>query len=166
MMIISIQDNYQLTYGILLENVTAIYTNKLIYLRTDYGSYWRGKVNVKNSAIIPKNDDPVYLIDAWTNFDDDDDLGVVVHNYGYDLNIPNVQVYGFDVKSNTNRFYIFNNYFSYNGRVAIGSDKDGNFEIAKNYIKLDGNGNRLFNIYYPTKNNIQLNNISGDNTQL
>lgn len=149
-----------------IENVTAIYTNKLIYLRTDYGSYWRGKVNVKNSSIIPKNDDPVYLIDAWTNFDDDDDLGVAVHNYGYDLNIPNVQVYGFDVKSNTNRFYIFNNYFSYNGRAAIGSDKDGNFEIAKNYIKLDGNGNRLFNIYYPTKNNIQLNNISGDNTQL
>ena len=71
---------------------------------------------------------------------------------------------GFEVKSNTNRFYVFNNYFSGNATEEIG--RNGDFEIAKNYIKLDSNGNRLFNIYYPSKNNIKLNNIRGDNAQL
>ena len=149
---LTVKDSVLGRYGInqdgfgnmVVDNVTVRYTNQFIRLRDDYGSTWNGTIKVTNSKIIPGNNNPVYLVSARIVYDSKDSSGKsYVHNYGYDLRIPNVIVNNFEIASNTNKFYVFN---------IKDSKANGNLKAIKNnYIK-----SNTFNFYYPSDKNITI----------
>ena len=71
-----------------------------------------------------------------------------VHDYGYDLRIPNVNLNGFKVYNSSNDFYVFN--------IGESPNKaNGNLEYIKNnYIRPNS-----FNFYYPSNDAIHVNNV-------
>ena len=127
-----------------ITRVTVKHTNQFIRLRDDYGSLWNGTVNVQDCGIIPDNNDPVYLVSAKVIYDNDG----FVHDYGYDLRIPNVNLNGFKVYNSSNDFYVFN--------IGESPNKaNGNLEYIKNnYIRPNS-----FNFYYPSNDAIHVNNV-------
>ena len=135
----------QIGYGDMNVNrVKVKHTNQFIRLRDDYGSSWNGNINVNNCEIMPDNDNPAYLISAKITYDKDG----YVHDYGYDLRIPNVNLNGFKVYNNSNDFYIFNISESVN-------KTNGNLKTIKNnYIRPNS-----FNFDYPSADEIIKENI-------
>lgn len=144
----------QVGYGNMNVNrVKVKYTNQFIRLRDDYGSTWNGSINVNNCEIMPDNNNPVYLISARITYDNDG----YVHDYGYDLRIPDVNLNGFKVYNNSNDFYVFN--------ISETVNKtNGNLKTIKdNYIRPNS-----FNFDYPSNHDIVTSNVescvSNDNS--
>ena len=136
-----------------VNRVKVKYTNQFIRLRDDYGSTWNGSINVNNCEIMPDNNNPVYLISARITYDNDG----YVHDYGYDLRIPDVNLNGFKVYNNSNDFYVFN--------ISETVNKtNGNLKTIKdNYIRPNS-----FNFDYPSNHDIVTSNVescvSNDNS--
>ena len=136
-------------YGKLnLDHVAVYNNNHFISFRTDYGSLWNGTVNIKDCWIHPGNNDTVTLITFKISYDDNG----YVHNFGYDLSLPKVNVNGFKVFNNVSKLYIFNNSDDQTGKVK------GNLKKISNYIK-----NNKFSYYYPKKSDIKVSNVSNKN---
>lgn len=127
-----------------IDNVDMYYRNYFINLRSDYGSLWNGTISVSNSKIHPYNGNNVYLVDFRLSYDNN-----YLHNFGYDLYLPNINVGNFKVDSDISRLYIFNNSESNTGLV------EGNLRNVQKYIK-----NNQFKYYYPKKSNIRVSNIT------
>lgn len=79
-----------------INNVTTLSPSTLVYLRDDYGSTWNGTINIKNcnmaKAINPQ------IVTFYTNYDNNNQL----HNYGYDLYLPNITIDGLTINDNNN----------------------------------------------------------------
>lgn len=79
-----------------INNVTTLSPSTLVYLRDDYGSTWNGTINIKNcnmaKAINPQ------IVTFYTNYDNNNQL----HNYGYDLYLPNITIDGLKINDNNN----------------------------------------------------------------
>ena len=90
-----------------IDNVTVISPSKdnLIYLRGDYGSTWNGNINISNSTIKPRSGVTTIYLVYWAASVKDNK----VHNYGYDLWLPDLKVNNLKINStSTNKMYIFN----------------------------------------------------------
>ena len=90
-----------------IDNVTVISPSKdnLIYLRGDYGSTWNGTINISNSTIKPRSGVTTIYLVYWAASVKDNK----VHNYGYDLWLPDLKVNNLKINStSTNKMYIFN----------------------------------------------------------
>ena len=129
-----------------IENVVVYYQNTFIKLRKDYGSFWNGFINIKNCWMHPGNNDPVSLVEFQLSYDDNGYL----HNFGYDLVLPKINVNGFKVFNNSSTLYAFDN--------SITGKANGDLRKLKSYIK-----NNQFSYSYPNKNDIKGNNINNRN---
>jgi hypothetical protein len=87
-----------------IANTTVSGNPNFITLRHDYGSVWDGLVTITNSTFIPPNANDTSLIDFKIEFD-----GNKIHNFGYDLVLPNVNVNGLKIKKKVKNFSIFDN---------------------------------------------------------
>ena len=127
-------------YGdLVIENVAVYYTNTFVKLRDDYGSVWKGNVKIKNSSITPSNNNEVVLINYNLGKD-----GSYIHNFGYDLSLPNVTINGFKVNNTSNKLNVFSRW--------------GDVTKVKNMIK-----NNAFKFTYPTKDNIKVSDVKNAN---
>lgn len=102
-----------------ISNTSVSGTSEFIRLREDYGSTWDGTIEISNSSLTPNTDSPS-LISMQASFD-----GNILHNFGYDIVIPNVVVNGFTINKSISSFPIYDN--SKTGLL------NGNLSIANNY---------------------------------
>lgn len=87
-----------------ITNTKVIGAPHFITLRNDYGSWWNGTIEITNSTYIPPVSNFASLIFSSVSFEDD-----LIHNFGYDLVLPNVKINGLKIEGNFNKFFIFNN---------------------------------------------------------
>ena len=132
-----------------IENVTGYYKNNLITLRSDYGGVWNGNINIKNSKIYPSNNKQVFLISVSIERDSDN----YVHNFGYDLRLPTINISDFTIHSNIATFYIYNQSYSYFSDAREKGIKNSTYTFdfpKQNYIKniYDENGKELKTLNY------------------
>ena len=102
-----------------ISNTTVSGTPQFINLRSDYGSLWNGSIEISNSTFIPNTTTPS-LISMQVAFDNN-----LIHNFGYDLVIPNVTVTNFNIQKSVTNFPIYDN--SKTGLL------NGNLSLANNY---------------------------------
>ena len=103
-----------------IANTTVSGNPNFITLRHDYGSVWDGLLTITNSTFIPPNANDTSLINFKIEFD-----GNKIHNFGYDLVLPNVNVNGLKIKKKVKNFSIFDN--TKTGKL------NGNLFNANNY---------------------------------
>lgn len=103
-----------------ISNTSVSGTNEFINLRSDYGSLWDGTIEISDSTFTPSSSSSPSLISMKVSFDDN-----LIHDFGYDLVIPNVKVTNFTIKKSITEFPIYNN--SETGLL------NGNLSIANNY---------------------------------
>lgn len=130
-----------------IDNVTTLSPSTLVYLRNDYGSTWNGTINIKNctmsKAINPQ------IVTFYTNYDNNNQL----HNYGYDLYLPNIIIDGLTINdsSNVNSKYpnicVFNNIPERTG--TDNGDMRNNYKLPqsidiKDYQTTSGRKMKLF----------------------
>lgn len=130
-----------------INNVTTLSPSTLVYLRDDYGSTWNGTINIKNcnmaKAINPQ------IVTFYTNYDNNNQL----HNYGYDLYLPNIIIDGLTINdsSNVNTKYpnicVFNNTPERTG--TDNGDMRNNYKVPqsidiKDYKTTSGRKMKLF----------------------
>ena len=149
----------QIGFGTMnIKNVDFYYTNKPIQLRTDYGSLWNGTINISNSTIHPNNNKKISLISFDIEFDDKNN----VHDYGYDLYLPKVNINNLKVNNSSDTIYIFDNGKIFNNKLF---DSDfikknvGKLNLLKDYIPKDSNGNSKYTFTYATKKDINVKNV-------
>ena len=102
-----------------ISNTSVSGTSEFINLRYDYGSLWNGTIEISDSIFTPSTSSPSLIL-MKVLFDDN-----LIHNFGYDLVIPNVKVTNFTIKKSVSKFYIYNN--SDTGLL------NGNLSNANNY---------------------------------
>ena len=144
-----------------INNVIVHYSNHFIKLRPDYGSIWNGTVNIKNSRLNPHNDSPSMLIYFKLTYDTSGNNKGYLHNYGYDLVLPNVNVSDFKLLNNTKSFSIFYNHNFTTNNDVLKKQPNGNLKyVRNNLIK-----NNIFKFSYPSSSNIKIENVTGNNSQ-
>ncbi len=88
-------------YGRFVIENSVIMSSRMITLREDYGATWEGDIIIKNSSVMPKSPQSIYLIYGATN---------PYHNFGYKCHMPtNVIIDGLTVENNSSVF-LFSNY--------------------------------------------------------
>lgn len=107
--------------------------DQFIRLREDYGSTWDGTIEIKNSTFTPPSNWQNTLISMKATFDDNSSI---LHNFGYDIVLPNVKITNLTINNSTSTVYIYNN--SDTGIL------NGNLSIANNYT------NSQFTFKYPS----------------
>ena len=130
-----------------MDNVTLIdqIMDSFVYLRHDYGSTWNGEIIISNCTFTPRSEaTDIYLV--WWG---PQVTNGVIHNYGYDLYLPDVTVNGLTINGdNVENLYIFNQSNTYLNSLTIDPWPSGN----------------AFHTYYnPT---IVKNNITGSNSNM
>lgn len=107
-------------------NVTTITPDYFIYLRSDYGSTWNGKINIKNCTMNNANN--CQLIRFNINYDQK----TKPHNYGYDLYLPNITIDGLTINDSDNISAKYPDICIFDNNAArTGTD---NGDIRNNYI--------------------------------
>ena len=109
-----------------INNVTSLSPSTLVYLRDDYGSTWNGTINIKNctmsQAVNPQ------IVTFYTNYDNNNQL----HNYGYDLYLPNIIIDGLTINDSNNENSKYSNIYIFNNLPErTGTD---NGDMRNNYI--------------------------------
>ena len=168
-------------YGNLsVDNTTVRYGNQFLKLRDDYGSTWNGNVIINNSKIIPPSSNnsatAVYFKYNYNTpyavsqgYSTENELGLI-HNYGYDLSLPTIEINNFTTPNNVTNLNIFANgpfstkwpaATSVQGETPSGwRDPQGNLRYVKNHYL-----NNRFSLSYPSEDEITYNDIkteSGD----
>ncbi len=94
-------------YGLFLLENTVVHNNCLIYLRVDYGAFWRGNILIRNCTLVPrdKNCTPCIISGNYTG----------KHDFGYQCFMPNeVRVNGLKIMDGAGRKYngpcVFDNF--------------------------------------------------------
>ncbi len=108
-----------------ITNTTSYARDSIVYLRDDYGSSWNGDINIKNCVF--KGTKFPRIIHFKISYDKENQL----HDYGYDLYLPNLNIDGLTIEDNNipsenNTIYIYNN-----NKYFTGIE---NGEVRKNYI--------------------------------
>lgn len=115
-------------------NTTCSKYNGLIFLRSDYGSTWNGEINIKNCRLT--NLMKPEIISFNIIYDKDNSL----HDYGYDLYLPNVTIDGLTIDDkNINNSYD-NLYVFHNSREKTGKengDMKDNYHLPQNIMVKD-----------------------------
>lgn len=140
-------------------DTTVDSTNSMIYLRDDYGATWNGTINIKNCALTTtKSPNILYF---KTTYDGED-----LHNYGYELYLPNIIIDGLKIEDNNisnqySNLYIFKNTAEKTG--TVNGDMRNNYNlpqsvIIKNYQTTSGRKVELFsNKFYNNLEEIGIN---------
>ena len=138
-------------------NSTIKSNNYLIELRQDYGSTWNGNIYITNCIYEPKNSQQ--LIYFYVSYDDENTL----HNFGYDLYLPNIFIDGLII-NDTESTYIDNNiYLFYNNEYYTGTNNGDISEVytlpeeifINNYETTSGRKIKLFfNDFYDSLENL------------
>ena len=139
---------------------TSISTkNSMIYLRDDYGSTWNGTISIKNCTL--KGTKSPNILYFKTTYD-----GGNIHNYGYDLYLPNLIIDGLTIEDDNisnqyNNLYVFQNTAEKTG--AGNGDMRNNYSlpqsvIIKNYKTVSGRKIKLFsNKFYNSLDELGIN---------
>ncbi len=131
-----------------LENVEVL-SNYYVVLRGDYGSTWNGKIIIKNGTLRPMSSDiakkgnNAYIIRWNPNVQNN-----TLHNYGYNLYLPDIEINGLNIKNNKiTNLYVYEQSKSYfDSLKADGFTKYYNPTIKKSGIT-GGNGNLIISDY-------------------
>ncbi len=87
-------------YGEFLVEDSVFFTDKIVTLRTDYGSSWEGDIIIRNTTLAPLSAGEVNIISGSNKGD---------HDYGYECHMPtNVIIDGLKVE-NAKTVYVFAN---------------------------------------------------------
>ena len=113
-------------------NTTNLDNRAFVILRSDYGSTWDGKINIENCTYY--SDNTIKLVYAKVNYDDKERL----HDYGYELYLPDINIKNFNVIGNYNK----------NGYIFFNDD-----EMCKDY-DLSASHKLMDEIIIDGKNNI------------
>ena len=84
-----------------------------------------------------------------------------LHNYGYDLALPNVNVSNFKLLNSTKNFSIFYNHNFTTNNDVLKKQPNGNLKYDKNNLIK----NNAFKFSYPSSSNIKIENVTGNNSQ-
>lgn len=108
-----------------ITNTTSYARDSIVYLRDDYGSSWNGNINIKNCVF--KGTKLPRIIYFKISYDGENQL----HDYGYDLYLPNLNIDGLTIEDGNvplenNNIYIYNN-----NKYFTGNE---NGEVRNNYI--------------------------------
>lgn len=143
-----------------LKNVTRIGNIAFIVLRSDFGSTWDGNINIEDCTFKPKNSNQI--ISFSTTYDSDGEL----HDYGYDLYLPNVNISNLKIEdennsNSSNEYYVF-----YNAKDRTGTENGDMTNaynlpqniIIKNYETTSGRKLKLFyNKFYNNLDELGIN---------
>ncbi len=129
-----------------ISNSTILSNNYLIELRQDYGSTWDGNIYITNCTYKPKN--AQQLVYFKVSYDDTN----ILHNFGYDLYLPNIFIDGLKIDDQNSKYNDNNLYMFYNNEYYTGSDSGnitGIYKLPekidiKNYETTSGRGIKLF----------------------
>ena len=133
--------------------------NTLINLRSDYGATWNGDINITNCTLSGTRSNRI--ISFKTTYDDGE-----LHDYGYDLYLPNVYIDGLKIEDENISADYENLYVFYNGSSETGvenGDMRNNYNlpqniIIKNYETTSGRKLKLFyNKFYNNLNELGIN---------
>lgn len=142
-----------------LNNVTRIGGNSFVELREDYGSTWNGDINITNCTLSGTRSNRI--ISFKTTYDDGE-----LHDYGYDLYLPNVYIDGLKIEDENISADYENLYVFYNGSSETGvenGDMRNNYNlpqniIIKNYETTSGRKLKLFyNKFYNNLDELGIN---------
>ena len=122
---------------LIISNVVVKGNDDFVILRSDYGSTWNGEIIIKNSSIEPlPSQKTVLLVRVAPALEDNN---TKIHNYGYDLYMPDVKVSNFKVNSkNVNKIYVIgikDITYSQLKKLPIKNNKNGlqtHYEIKDN----------------------------------
>lgn len=85
-------------YGLFLLENTIVHDNNLIYLRVDYGSFWRGNVIIRNCTLVPKDQNCIPCVMSG--------LYSGLHDFGYQCVMPyEIRVNGLKIMDGAGRNY-------------------------------------------------------------
>lgn len=129
-----------------ISNSTILSNNYLIELRQDYGSTWNGEIYLTNCTYKPKK--AQQLIYFKVSYDDITN----VHNFGYDLYLPNIFIDGLTINDENSTYSDNNLYIFYNNEYYTGisnGDVTGIYNLPekiyiKNYETTSGRSIKLF----------------------
>ena len=126
---------------LLIKNTEVKDVTSFITLRHDYGSTWNGTIKILDSKFsVKKGSTELNLIDIFLSYD-----GNKLHDFGYDIVLPNVIINGLTTNSYRKTLNIYNN-------------PQVNLSTLNNYT--DGK----FKYILPTKFNIKnVTNLSNEN---
>ena len=108
-----------------ITNTTSCGRNGFVYLREDYGSSWNGNINIKDC--IFKGTKFPRIIHFKISYDEDGQL----HDYGYDLYLPNINIDGLTIED-TNIPAENENIYIYDNNKNFTRAENG--EVRNNYI--------------------------------
>lgn len=112
-----------------ITNTTSCERNGFVYLREDYGSSWNGNINIKDC--IFKGTKFPRIIHFKISYDEDGQL----HDYGYDLHLPNLNIDGLTIEdtnipAENENIYIYDNNKNFTG--IENGDIRNNYTLPKN----------------------------------
>lgn len=112
-----------------ITNTTSCGRNGFVYLRDDYGSSWNGNINIKDC--IFKGTKFPRIIHFKISYDEDGQL----HDYGYDLHLPNLNIDGLTIEdtnipAENENIYIYDNNKNFTG--IENGDIRNNYTLPKN----------------------------------
>lgn len=94
-----------------VENVSRLAGNSFLYLRSDYGSTWKGDVIIKNCSMSSTANSVNIILANWTN-----------HNYGYTCYLPtSVVIKNFELLGAT-KCYVFSPVTSSSSQTVANSN--------------------------------------------
>ncbi len=85
--------------GTALIKDSTIYNHCMISLRGDYGSTWDGKIVLENAKWVTHSERPVMISGIYSN-----------HYFGYDTNLPDIEIDGLTVETPADAVYVFGGY--------------------------------------------------------
>lgn len=127
-------------------NSTILSNNYLIELRQDYGSTWDGNIYITNCTYKPKN--AQQLVYFRVSYDDTN----ILHDFGYDLYLPNIFIDGLKIDDRNSTYNDNNLYMFYNSQYYTGISNGDLTNIynlpekiyIKNYEIASGRNIKLF----------------------
>lgn len=140
-----------------IESTTINAQNALVYLRGDYGSTWNGTINVKDCQL--KNITQPNLFYFMLSYNNNGEI----HDYGYPLCLPNVNVDGLTIDDDkidksVKSIYLF---FNTKDRTKIENGDISNiYQLPKNIVLKDveTKSGRDIKIFYNDINGFNINN--------
>ena len=138
-----------------LKNVTSMCSKCLVELRSDYGSTWDGKITIKDCTYKSNLGS---LIGFEIIYDDQGK----VHDYGYELYLPNLEIDNLIIKNNK-RYDSIDIFFNDEENTGKADGKISGYELpkdvlVKNYKTTNGMPLKLFsNKFYNNLEEIGIN---------
>lgn len=112
---------------LIITGTSVTEANQFVWLRGDYGSTWDGTIEIKNSTFNPPSNWEKILITMRATFDSDSSM---LHHFGYDIVLPDVNITNLQINSSASQVYIYNN--TDTGILNGNLSKVSNY-IANNY---------------------------------